>query len=646
MDSKHIRNFSIIAHIDHGKSTLADRFLEITNTIPKESMKEQVLDKMDLERERGITIKLAPVQMNYSYLGDDYVLNLIDTPGHVDFSYEVSRSLAAVEGTILLVDASQGIEAQTLAHLYQAIEHNLTIIPVLNKIDLPTSEPDRVEKELRTILGNSTITKILRVSAKTGENVEEILKEVIREVPPPKENSESPTRALIFDSFYDSYQGVIAYVRIVDGIIKKNDSLRMLASSKNFQALEVGHLKPDFKPASELSNGQIGYIVTGLKDISVVRVGDTIVFSDNLASPLPGYTEMQPYVFAGFYSSSGEDYGELRDSLEKLKLNDASLLYEPDNSPALGFGFRLGFLGMLHMEIVKERLEREYGLDLIVTSPSVSYEVIYKSNPVVSKRGIRVDLLSEEVGSADKNYPIAFHPSGKAAGYSGGYNKNEQKVVINSAMKLPDSAEVTEIREPWSKVEIITPAEYAGGIMEFIQARRAIYLRTDYLENRMILTYELPLSELIMNFYDGLKSVSSGYASMSYELIEFRAGNLKKMDVVIAGDRIDALAEIVHESNLQRRARILVKKLKELIPRQQFEVRIQAGTGITPKGLGTILASESISAARKDVTAKLYGGDVTRKNKLLDKQKKGKKRLKKLGRVDIPSDVFINLLKQ
>ncbi|MFA6422986.1 MAG: translation elongation factor 4 [Patescibacteria group bacterium] len=607
MNSNNIRNFSIIAHIDHGKSTLADRFLEFTHTVPKDQMKEQLLDKMDIERERGITIKLAPVQMLYTKDGIEYTLNLIDTPGHVDFSYEVSRSLAAVEGTILLVDATQGVEAQTLAHLYQAIEHNLTIIPVLNKIDLPSSDPNRVEKEVRGILGISESEEILRVSAKTGEGVEAILNEIIQKVPAPKNSILSPTspaggstRALIFDSYYDSYQGVIAYVRIVDGELKKGDSVKLIASGKNFQILDLGFLKPVFSSQKILNNGQIGYIVTGLKDISVCRVGDTIGLANEEVEALAGYKESQPMVFAGFYSSSGEDYVELRESLGKLKLNDAALTFEPDNSPALGFGFRLGFLGMLHMEIVKERLEREYGLDLIVTSPSVSYELV---------------------------------------------SKNHGTKVINSAMQVDDLADTFEIKEPWAKLEIISPTQYIGTIMEFVQSKRAIYKKTDYLDTRVLLYYEMPMSEIILHFYDGLKSVSSGYASMNYEFLEYRAENLKRLDLVISGDRIDALAEIVHQNNLTRRARELTAKLKELIPRQMFDVKIQAGTGITKQGQGHILASESISAARKDVTAKLYGGDVTRKNKLLDKQKKGKKKMKKLGRVDIPSDVFINLLK-
>lgn len=600
MDSNNIRNFSIIAHIDHGKSTLADRFLELTNTVSKEDMKEQILDKMDLERERGITIKLAPVQMHYPYNNEDYTLNLIDTPGHVDFSYEVSRALAAVEGTILLVDASQGIEAQTLAHLYQAIEHDLTIIPVLNKIDLPTADVERVEKEVRSLLGIAEDYPILRVSAKTGEGVEEILKKIIEMIPAPKISPNSPTRALIFDSYYDSYQGVIAYVRVFDGEINKGSSLKLLASGKSFQVLDVGYLKPDFSPQKYISNGQIGYIVTGLKDISVCRVGDTVGLSNVDVDPLPGYCESKPFVFAGFYSSSGEDYAELRESLAKLKLEDASLTFEPDNSPALGFGFRLGFLGMLHMEIVKERLEREYGLDLIVTSPSVSYEIKMKNNEVDT---------------------------------------------INSAMYLPEISEIAEIREPWASIEIIIPSNFVGQIMEYVQSKRAIYKKTDYLEDRLILFYEIPLAELVLHFYDGLKSVSSGYASLNYEIIDYRAGILKRLDIIISGDRIDSLAEIVHESSLVKRSRMITEKLKELIPRQMFEVRIQAGTGITAKGQGHIIASESIPAARKDVTAKLYGGDVTRKNKLLDKQKKGKKKMKRLGKVDIPSDVFIEMLK-
>lgn len=592
MDQSKIRNFCIIAHIDHGKSTLADRFLEITGTIDKREMHDQLLDTMELEQERGITIKLQPARMEYK----GHVLNLIDTPGHVDFAYEVSRSLAAVEGAILVVDASQGIEAQTLSNIYLALEHNLEIIPVLNKIDLPHAEPERIAQEIIDLLGVKR-EEIILASGKTGQGVEEILDRIIEKVPAPTGDPERPFRALIFDSFYDTYKGVVAYIRTVDGKLLKNQKLYMAGAKTNADSLEIGYMKPKFVPKNELLTGEIGYIVTGLKDVSGAPVGDTVTLAtDKNVEALPGYQKVQPFVFAGVYTIEGDDFPILREALGKLSLSDASLQYEPETSGALGFGFRCGFLGLLHMDIVKERLEREFNLDLIVTTPSVSYEVA-------------------------KN--------------------NGEVLTINSPADLPDRSQIREIREPWVRIEIVTPSSYIGAIMELISSKRGVFKTIDYLEEtRVVVKCEMPLAQIVTDFYDMLKSISSGYASMNYEFIEYRAGNLVKLDILVAETAIDTLSLLVHNSEASSVGIQVVSKLKELIPRQLFKVAIQAAIG------GKIIAREDVPAMRKDVTAKLYGGDVTRKNKLLNKQKEGKKKMKKLGRVEIPSNVFMELLKK
>ena len=583
MNQNRIRNFCIIAHIDHGKSTLADRMIELTNTIEKRLMKAQLLDSMDLERERGITIKLQPVTMQWTVDGEDFQLNLIDTPGHVDFGYEVSRSLAAVEGVVLLVDAAQGIQAQTLTTLHQAQAQGFSIVPVVNKIDLPNAEPERVAQELMQLLG-VTDDEIIFASGKTGDGVSDILNTVVKIVSSPKGDSAKPLRALIFDSVYDSYRGVISYVRVMDGVLPARSPITFMTSKIADQAIEVGTFQPAMKKGELLGTGSIGYIVSGVKDVSQARVGDTVTTTHAVATEvLPGYKEAVPMVYAGLYAIDG-DVATVRDGLEKLKLNDASLRFEPDSSKAFGLGFRCGFLGLLHMEIVTERLQREYNLDLIVTTPSVAYQERLQNGSIV---------------------------------YS----------------------------EPWVKVEIVVPQQYIGPIMELAQSRRGIYLATDYIDRdtegqRVILHYELPLAQVIVNFYDGLKSVSAGYASMNYELIGYREDPaLVKLDIIVAEERIEELAQVIHREDVQARGRSLVEKLKELIPKQNFEVKLQAAIG------GKVVASESISALRKDVTAKLYGGDRTRKDKLLKKQAAGKKRLKKLGRVDIPSDVFIRLLR-
>ncbi|MBI4032817.1 elongation factor 4 [Candidatus Berkelbacteria bacterium] len=586
MDSpqSRIRNFCIIAHIDHGKSTLADRFIEHTGTVAQREMRDQLLDTMELERERGITIKLQPVRMQFTVDGIEYTLNLIDTPGHVDFTYEVSRSLAAVEGAILLVDASQGIQAQTLTTLHQAQAAGLTIVPVVNKIDLPNAEPELVAQELVKLLGCGQ-DDVLFASGKTGEGVDDILRTVVQRVPPPAGNPAAPLRALIFDSVYDTYRGVISYVRVVDGSINAPSAIRFMATGKDDQALEVGCLKPKMEKVDTLETGMIGYIVTNVRDVSQARVGDTVTLpSQSATQALPGYREITPMVYAGLFTTDG-DVNALRDALGKLKLNDASLQYEPDSSTAFGLGFRAGFLGLLHLEIVTERLNREFNVDLIVTTPSVAY-------------------THRQVGG---------------------------KLVYS---------------EPWVKAEIVVPQAYVGPVMELASSRRGIYLGTEYLASgvseleRLILRYEFPLASIITNFYDTLKSASSGYASLNYELIGYREDEeLVKLSVLVAGDDVEELGQVVHKSEALHRGAAVVKKLKELIPRQNFEIALQAALG------GKIIARETISALRKDVTAKLYGGDRSRKDKLLKKQAEGKKRLKKLGKVDIPSDVFIQLLK-
>lgn len=590
MEISKIRNFAIIAHIDHGKSTLADRFLEITKTIAKDKIKEQTLDRMDLERERGITIKLAPARMNWK----GYELNLIDTPGHVDFTYEVSRSLAAVEGAILIVDGTQGIQAQTLTNLFLAKEQNLVIIPVINKIDLPGAEVERVSQEIEKLL-EVPKQEIILASAKEGKGIEEILDKIVLKIPAPKvENKE--TKALIFDSTFDNYKGVVAFVRMKGGTINKQDKLNFMANGKVVDALETGYLNPDYVPTAKLEEGEIGYIVTGLKQVSEANVGDTITLMDNKAKePLPGYKQIKPFVYASLYSTTGEPH-ELREALEKLKLNDASLAFEPENSPALGSGFRVGFLGLLHLDIIRERLEREFNQDLIITTPSVSYKIIKEGN---------------------------------------------KENIIKGANEMPDAGTFLEIQEPMVKMEIITPVKYLGQVMELSQKRRGEYKNTDYLDPQTALVfYEIPLAEIIVDFYDELKSVSSGYASLSYEFIGYKKADLVKMDILVASDVIPPLATIVPREKADSVGRNMVKKLKESIPRQLFSVSLQAAIG------AKVLAREDVPPLRKDVTAKLYGGDVTRKRKLLEKQKKGKKRLKRFGQVDIPQEAFLSILKK
>lgn len=586
-----IRNFCIIAHIDHGKSTLADRMLEITDTVQQRDMKSQLLDSMDLEREKGITIKLAPVRMRH----DGIELNLIDTPGHVDFSYEVSRSLEACEGAVLVVDASQGIQAQTLANVYLALAADLTIIPVLNKIDLPAADVPRVTKELINLLG-CTEADILKISAKTGEGVKDVLDAVVTLVPPPSGSADAPTRALIFDSYYDDYRGVILYVRVFDGAIKKGDTLQMLATNAHGLALEVGALSPGMTSLPSIDNGEIGYIVTNLKTTRDARVGDTVTVKRAPATEaLPGYKEVKPFVYAGFFPVSNEDYQELKDAIEKLSLSDSALQYEPENSPVLGFGVRIGFLGMLHMDIIRERLEREYGLDLVLTNPSTDYQVFLSS-------GAELD--------------------------------------IKSASSLPDAGTITEIREPWVKGEVVVPTEYVGAVIQLIIAKRGRQNNLSYIDERALISFEAPLANLLTDFYDQLKSVTSGYASFSYELNEYRAEDLVRVDFYVAGEIVDALSVMSHRSEAQYLGRETVKKLKDVIPRQNFQVALQAAIG------GRFIAREDLSAYRKDVTTGLYGGDVSRKKKVLAKQAKGKKRMKRFGKVDIPSEAFTVMLKR
>ena len=591
MTQDKIRNFCIIAHIDHGKSTLADRLLEMTHTIEKRNMKEQLLDTMDLERERGITIKLQPVRMEWQ----GHVLNLIDTPGHVDFTYEVSRSLAACEGAILVVDSTQGIEAQTLANIHLALEHDLKIIPVVNKIDLPNSDREKTAEEIKKAFG-FTDEEILYASGKTGEGVEKILAAVIERVPSPKGNTDKPLRALIFDSAYDQHRGVVTFVRVVDGKLTKGQKIQMLGTKTSADALELGYFRPKFLPNPEILTGEVGYIVTGLRDVRKARVGDTVTEGSTTAEALPGYKQVKPMVYASIFPTSGDDYPLLRDAIDKLKLNDAALEFEPEHIPALGFGFRTGFLGLLHMDIVQERLSREYNLDLVLTAPSVEYKINFK---------------------------------------------NGGTKIIHTPAEYPDPSIMEGIEEPWVDVEILAPAEYIGGILEIITGRRGIYKNMDYLSNdRVLIKGEMPLANIIIDFYDKLKSVSSGYASLNYELIEFRKGDLVKLDVLVAGEKVEALSMIVHRETADTQGRELTEKLKTLIHRQQFEISIQAAIG------GKVVARETVSAVRKDVTKGLYGGDVTRKMKHLEKQKKGKKRMKRIGQVDIPQEAFLAILKK
>jgi GTP-binding protein LepA len=586
-----IRNFCIIAHIDHGKSTLADRLLELTGTVDKRDMKAQLLDRMDLEREKGITIKLAPVRMKYG----DYELNLIDTPGHVDFSYEVSRSLQACEGALLVVDASQGIQAQTLANVYLAMAADLTIIPVLNKIDLPAADVEQVGAEIVSLLG-CKFEDILQISAKTGTGVEAVLERIVRDVPAPKPSREKSTRALIFDSYYDDYRGVILYVRVFDGQISKNSQIKMLATTANGIALEVGALKPDMTQEAKLQAGEIGYVVTNLKSTREAKVGDTITLVSQPASePLPGYRNIQPFVYAGFFPESNEYYQELKDAIEKLSLSDSALQFAPENSPVLGFGVRIGFLGLLHMDIVRERLEREYGLQLVVTNPSTDYQIVLS------------------VGD---------------------------ELDIKSAADLPDPAKIQEIREPWIKGEIVVPQDYVGPVIQLISSKRGLQKNISYVEERALVSFEAPLANLLTDFYDQLKSLTSGYGSFNYELDNYRAEDLVRLDFYVAGEMVSALSVMVHRSEAQSLGRDTVQKLKDIIPRQNFQVALQAAIG------GKFIAREDISAYRKDVTIGLYGGDVSRKKKVLAKQAKGKKRLKRFGKVDIPAEAFTVMLKR
>ncbi len=590
-----IRNFCIIAHIDHGKSTLADRILEITNTIDKRKMKDQVLDRMDLERERGITIKLQPVTIEHK----GYQLNLIDTPGHVDFTYEVSRSLVAAEGAVLLVDASQGIQAQTLANLYLAIEQDMTIIPVINKIDLPAADVPKTKNEIIKLLG-CTEDEILLASGKTGEGVDEILDSIIKNIPAPKGEVDKPFRALIFDSNYDEYKGVVAYVRVVDGEVKKGDKIHLKATGAKSEALDVGVFKPDYLSTGGLKAGEIGYIVTGFKEVGECRVGDTVTLEklNNEVESLTGYKEVKPMVFAGIFPKEGSDYKDLRDAMERLKLNDSALSYEAEQSEALGFGFRCGFLGLLHLEIFQERLRREYNLDLIVTVPSVAYNV---------------------------------------------FKNNGQEEIIRTPQKLPDPTMMEKIEEPWVTLDIITPKDYMGNIMELTQGKRGIYKNIEYLdENRVILHYEIPMAAILTDYYDKIKSVSSGYSSINYEYLDYRPADVVKMDILVAEEPIEALATIVYREDAFVRGKEVVKILKNSLPKQMFVLKLQAVIG------GKVIAAERLSAMRKDVTAKLYGGDVSRKRKLLEKQKKGKKKMMAAGKgsVDIPSDTFVKILKK
>lgn len=589
-----IRNFCIIAHIDHGKSTLADRLLEITGTVPKRELKNQMLDQMDIERERGITIKLQPARMNYTLGGKAYTLNLIDTPGHVDFTYEVSRSLAACEGAVLVVDATQGIQAQTLSNVYLAVEQGLEIIPVVNKIDLPNAETKRVHAEIVNLLGCKP-EEVLFASGKTGEGVETILRAIVERVPPPKGGENLPFRALIFDSVFDEYKGVVAYVRVVDGILKAEQPLHFLSARSESHSLEVGVFTPFLKMKDNITAGEVGYVVTGLKDVTHCKVGDTIAAEPGLAS-LPGYKEVKPMVFAGLFCQDGSDYPRLRDAMLKLKLNDAALQFEPEHSTALGYGFRAAFLGLLHLDVIQERLRREYGLDLVVTVPSVGYTV---------------------------------------------HTTARETKLITSPSDLIDPTMISRVEEPWVKGEIITPVASLGNILALAQEKRGNQTGMEYLdETRVIVRYELPLAGILVDFYDKLKSATSGYASFNYDFLGYREADVVRMDILVAGEMVEALSSIVYRDEAYAQGRAVVRRLKDVLPKQMFEVRIQAALG------SKIIASERISAMRKDVTAKLYGGDVTRKRKLLEKQKKGKKRMARMGKVDIPQEAFFAILKR
>jgi GTP-binding protein LepA len=605
MDQRQIRNFCIIAHIDHGKSTLADRLLEYTGTLSEREMTEQVLDSMELERERGITIKLHPLRMYYTASdGHEYELNLIDTPGHVDFSYEVSRSLAAAEGAILVVDATQGIQAQTLSNVYLALEHDLQLIPVINKIDLPNADPEQVAHEIEDVIGLPA-EEIIFASAKEGIGTREILEAIVQRIPPPSGDPAAPTRALIFDSKYDPYKGVIAYVRVVDGVLERGRRYRLMSNEKEIEPVEIGIFRPDMTPVERLEAGESGYVATGLKQVRDCQVGDTITLAERPATePLPGYRPVKPMVFAGIYPVNGDDYPLLRDALDKLKLNDAALTYEPESSAALGFGFRCGFLGLLHMEIVQERLEREYGLQLLATAPSVEYHVT------------------------------------KTTG---------EEVVVDNPADLPHGSVIQAIAEPWMTITVITPARTIGAVMDLVIARRGEFVKMEYLETtgrsttpagdqRVLLQYNIPLSEILVDFYDQLKSRTQGYASLDYTFKEYRAGRLVKLDILVNNQPVDALSLIVDQSAAYEHGRRLVEKLRGLIPRQLFDVPIQAAIG------SRVIARETVRALRKNVLDKCYGGDVTRKRKLLEKQAEGKKRLKRIGQVEIPQEAFLAVL--
>jgi len=596
MTSEHIRNFCIIAHIDHGKSTLADRLLHLTGTVPERDTTEQILDSMELEREKGVTIKASAVRMSYTARdGEIYELNLIDTPGHVDFGYEVSRALEACEGALLVVDASQGIEAQTLANLYSALEADLEIIPIINKIDLPSARPDEVAQDIGNLLGMPP-EEIIRISAKEGINIEAVLEVIVKEVPPPKGDEIAPLRALIFDSHYDSYKGVVAYVRLMDGRIDHTDTLHLMATGFDVKPVEIGIFAPDLRPVMSLTTGEVGYIATGLKTVHECRVGDTVTHAANPApTPLPGYRKVKPMVFAGIYPVEGEDYANLKDALEKLQLNDASLVFEPETSQALNFGFRCGFLGMFHMEIIQERLEREYNLDIIVTSPSVEYEVVLHTG---------------------------------------------ETILVDSPADLPDEMLIEQIREPWMDIQIFSPTEFYGTIMELTKKKRGIFASQDYpAPNRVQLNFQIPLSELIVDFFDLLKSRTRGYASLDYQFAEYRPDDLVKLEILVNEEPVDALATIVHRNDAYHKGQAVITKLKEVIPRQLFLVPIQA------VATGRVISRANIKPLRKDVLAKCYGGDITRKKKLLEKQKRGKKRMKMVGNVEIPQEAFLAVLR-
>lgn len=591
-----IRNFCIIAHIDHGKSTLADRIMELTGQVSEREMEDQLLDSMDIERERGITIKLTPVRMFYSADdGNEYVFNLIDTPGHVDFTYEVSRSLAACEGAILVVDASQGIEAQTLANVYLALENDLEILPVINKIDLPSARPDEAKKEIEDVIGLDASYAPL-VSAKEGTNIKEILEDIVKYFPAPDGDCDAPLKALIFDSYYDNYKGVILFVRVKDGSVKKGDKIKTFRSDKVYEVTEVGVFAPGLYEKNGLAAGEVGYIAASIKSIQDVAVGDTVINAENPASePLPGYKKVQPVVFCGIYPLDGSKFGDLKDALIKLQLNDASLVFEPDNSVALGFGFRCGFLGLLHMEIIQERIEREFSLDIITTAPSVSYKVV---------------------------------------------KTDGTEIFVDNPSHLPPQSEIDHMEEPIVKVDIYSPPDYLGPIMDLCREKRGVFKEMNYLDaNRVQLVYEMPLNEIIFEFFDSVKSRTRGYASFDYELIGYSASKLVKLDILLNGEACDALSMIVHEDSAYTRGRTLCENLKEAIPRQLFEIPVQAAIG------GKIIARETVKAMRKDVLAKCYGGDITRKKKLLEKQKEGKKRMRTIGSVEVPSEVFMQILK-